>query len=154
MKCGVSRMLEEWIVVMIGVAVVAIAIAVAAVYLKNREVGVIVNRQRLKVYEDLFHAITALNVAGNDPDRLNRAKMQLAFTLNRLNLVASPDVLTQVNQLLDFLNECKDNEFDVLKQLNILNSIVIAVRNDLDPATARFFEKEKFRFKFYSPKRQ
>lgn len=146
-------MLEDWIVVTVGVVVVAAAVCASYVYGKNKEIKLIRDRQKLKAYEELFHAITSINVAGGDPDKLVRAKMHLALTLNKLNILASPEVLRAVNQLLEFLNECSDNDFDVLKQMNILNSIVRAVRMDLDPKSAREFEDLQFRFKFYSPKR-
>ncbi|MDD1720111.1 MAG: hypothetical protein LUQ25_08640 [Methanoregulaceae archaeon] len=146
-------MLEDWIVVTVGVIVVAAVVSVSYVIGKNREIKLIRDRQKLKAYEELFHAITSINVAGSDPEKLVRAKMHLALTLNKLNLLASPEVLKNVNLLLDFLNECTDNNFDILKQMNILNTIVRAVRMDLDPKTAREFEDLQFRFKFYSPKR-
>jgi hypothetical protein len=59
-----------------------------------------------------------------------------------------------VNELLDFLNECQDSDYEVLKQLNILNNIVRAVRKDLDPASAQQLEESQFRFRFYSPPRE
>ena len=146
-------MLEDWIVVTVGVIVVAGVVCASYVHGKNKEIKLIRDRQKLKAYEELFHAVTAINVAGGDPEKLVRAKMHLALTLNKLNILASAEVLKSVNQLLDFLNECTDNDFDVLKQMNILNSIVRAVRMDLDPKSAREFEDLQFRFKFYSPKR-
>ncbi|MDD1717565.1 MAG: hypothetical protein LUO88_00685, partial [Methanoregulaceae archaeon] len=71
--------------------------------------------------------------------------------LNRINLNAGPGVLSHVNELLDFLNECTDNDYDVLKQLNILNSIVRAVRDEIDPESMRALGESNFRFRFFSP---
>jgi hypothetical protein len=85
--------------------------------------------------------------------KLNIAKKKLAYNLNRLNLVAGEEVLKQVNELLDFLNETPDGNFDVLKQLNILNNLIRAARKDLDPASARSLEESGFRFRFYAPPR-
>lgn len=146
-------MLEYWIVVTIGVIVVVCTICAAYLYSESRELRVIQNRHKLKVYEDLFHAITELNVAGTDPYKAERAKKHLAYTLNRMNLVANRDILKNVNLLLDFLNETPEGEYDVLKQLNILNSIVKAIRREIDPVTARGLEESQFRFRFYSPPR-
>jgi hypothetical protein len=97
--------------------------------------------------------VTELNVAGDDTYKLNIAKKRLAYTLNRLNLVAGEEVLKQVNELLDFLNEAPDGKFDVLQQLNILNTIIKAARRDLDPASARALEESGFRYRFYAPPR-
>ncbi|MCG7854379.1 MAG: hypothetical protein MIO88_00845 [Methanoregulaceae archaeon] len=147
-------MLEYWIVVTIGVIVVVAALCMTYLYAESRELRLVRSRYRLKVYEELFNAITDLNVAGTDGYKLERAKKRLAITLNRLNLVASEDVLRPVNELLDFLNETPDGNFDVLRQLNILNNIVRAARKDLDPASAQAIEATGFRFRFYSPPRE
>ncbi len=146
-------MLEEWIVVTAGVAIIIIALCITNLLSAQRESRAIRERYKLTVYGDLLNAVTGINVASGDVYRLGQAKMALARTLNRLNLVASPDVLKHVNELLDFMNECSDGEYDQLKELNILNQIVRAVRRDLDPKTARVLEDSGFRFKFYSPPR-
>jgi hypothetical protein len=146
--------LEYWIVVTIGVIVVVAALCMTYLYAESRELRLVRSRYRLKVYEELFHALTDMNVAGTDGYKLERAKMRLAFTLNRLNLVASEEVLRHVNELLDFLNETPEGNFDVLRQLNILNNIVRAARKDLDPASAQAIEASGFRFRFYSPLRE
>jgi len=67
--------------------------------------------------------------------------------------VAGKEVLKNVNALLDFLNETPEGGYDVLKQLNIMNTIVKAIRREIDPATARELEESQFRFRFYSPPR-
>jgi hypothetical protein len=95
-----------------------------------------------------------MNVAGTDGYRLGQAKKRMAFALNRLNLVASEEVLKRVNDLLDFLNEIPEGNFDMLRQLNLLNAIVLAARKDLDPASARAIEASGFRFRFYAPARE
>ncbi|HON80658.1 MAG TPA: hypothetical protein PLN56_00120 [Methanoregulaceae archaeon] len=147
-------MLEYWIVVTIGVIVVVVALCLTYLFAESRELRMVRSRYRLKVYEELFHAITDMNVAGSDEYRLDRAKKRMAFTLNRLNLVASEEVLKRVNELLDFLNEAAEGNLDLLRQLNLLNAIVIAARKDLDPASARAIEASGFRFKFYTPARE
>ena len=147
-------MLEYWIVVTIGVIVVVVALCLTYLFAESRELRMVRSRYRLKVYEELFHAITDMNVAGSDEYRLDRAKKRMAFTLNRLNLVASEEVLKRVNDLLDFLNEIPEGNFDMLRQLNLLNAIVLAARKDLDPASARAIEASGFRFRFYAPARE
>jgi hypothetical protein len=146
-------MLEYWIVVTIGVIVVIAALCITYLYAEARELRLVRSRYRLKVYEELLHAVTELNVSGADAYKLNAAKKRLAYTLNRLNLVASEGVLKQVNELLDFLNEAPEGNFDVLKQLNILNNIIREARKDLDPASARALEESGFRYRFYAPPR-
>ena len=144
-------MLEYWIVVTIGVIVVVSALCITYLYAENRELRLVRSRYRLKVYEELLHAVTDLNIAGADAYKLDMAKRRLAQTLNRLNLVASGDVLKGVNDLLDFLNETPSGNYDVLRQTNILNAIVRAARNDLDPDSAKDLEDTAFRFRFYAP---
>jgi hypothetical protein len=146
-------MLEYWIVVTIGVIVVIAALCVTYLYAEGRELRLVRSRYRLKVYEELLHDVTELNVAGSDTYKLNMAKKRLAYTLNKLNLVASKDVLKQVNELLDFLNETPEGNFDVLKQLNILNNFIKEARQDLDPASARALAESGFRYRFYAPPR-
>jgi len=145
--------LEYWIVVTIGVIVVVIALCLTYLYAESRELRLVRSRYRLKVYEELFHAVTDLNVAGADGYKLDMAKRRLAHTLNRLNLVASGEVLKNVNELLDFLNETPSGNYDVLRQTNILNTIVRAARKDLDPDSAKELEDTAFRFRFYAPPR-
>ncbi len=147
-------MLEYWIVVTIGIIVVVVALCLTYLYAESRELRLVRSRYRLKVYEELFHAITDMNVAGTDGYRLGQAKKRMAFALNRLNLVASEEVLKRVNDLLDFLNEIPEGNFDMLRQLNLLNAIVLAARKDLDPASARAIEASGFRFRFYAPARE
>lgn len=146
-------MLEYWIVVTIGVIVVISALCITYLYAESRELRLVRSRYRLKVYEELFHAVTDLNVAGSDVYKLDMAKRRLAHTLNRLNLVASGEVLKNVNELLDFLNETPSGNYDVLRQTNILNTIVRAARKDLDPDSAKELEDTAFRFRFYAPPR-
>ena len=146
-------MLEYWIVVTIGVIVVVSALCLTYLYAESRELRLVRSRYRLKVYEELFHAVTDLNVSGSDVYKLDMAKRRLAHTLNRLNLVASGEVLKNVNELLDFLNETPSGNYDVLRQTNILNTIVRAARKDLDPDSAKELEDTAFRFRFYAPPR-
>ncbi len=146
-------MLEYWIVVTIGVIVVIAALCVTYLYAESRELRLVRSRYRLKVYEELLHAVTELNVAGADTYKMSIAKKRLAYTLNRLNLVAGEEVLKQVNELLNFLNEAPEGNLDVLQQLNILNNIIKAARRDLDPASARALEESGFRYRFYAPPR-
>ena len=75
-------MLEYWIVVTFGVIVVVAALCMTYLYAESRELRLVRSRYRLKVYEELFNAITDLNVAGTDAYKLERAKKRLAITLN------------------------------------------------------------------------
>ncbi len=146
-------MIEYWIVVATGVVAIVCVICGAYAYseAKNREHAW--NRVKLRAYEGLLQAVMEMNVAADDPYALGRAKRHLAVTLNRINLVAGPMVLAHVNELLDFLNENLQGDYDVLKEKNILNSIVRAARRELDPAGARALEEIQFRYRFYNPPR-
>ena len=86
--------------------------------------------------------------------KMDIAKKNLALTLNRLNLVGSSGVLKSVSDLLDFLNEHKDKDFDTLRLHNILNTLVIEARRDLNPIHARRVEESQVRYRFFSPVRK
>jgi len=146
-------MFEDWIVVISGVVVVIIVAAVALLQLRGAERRMHENTYRLRVYTDLLNAITELNLSGDDPYKKDIAKKNLAITLNRLNLVGSIGVLRSTNDLLDFLNEHKDKEFDTLRLHNILNTLVIEARRDLNPSHARRVEEAQVRYRFFAPPR-
>jgi len=146
-------MIEDWIVVTCGVVVVIIVAAVAVLQLRGAERRMHENTHKLRVYTDLLNAITELNLSGGDTYKMDIAKKNLAMTLNRLNLVGSTGVLRSTNDLLDFFNEYKDKEFDTLRLHNILNTLVIEARRDLNPSHARSVEEARIRFRFFAPPR-
>jgi len=146
-------MSEDWVVVTCGVIVVIIVAAVALLQLRKAERRMHENTHKLRVYSDLLNAITDLNLSAGDPYKMDIAKKNLAMTLNRLNLVGSIGVLKSTNDLLDFLNEHKDKEFDTLRLHNILNTLVIEARRDLNPSHARKVEEAQVRFRFFAPPR-
>jgi len=146
-------MFEDWVVVTCGVVVVVIVAAAALLLLRKAERRMHENTHKLRVYSDLLNAITDLNLSTGDPYKMDIAKKNLAMTLNRLNLVGSIGVLKSTNDLLDFLNEHKDKEFDTLRLHNILNTIVIEARRDLNPSHARKVEEAQVRFRFFAPPR-
>jgi hypothetical protein len=146
-------MSEDWIVVICGVIVVIIIAAIVLLQLRKAEHRMHENVYKLRVYSDLLNAITELNLAGGDSYKMDIAKKNLALTLNRLNLVGSIGVLKSTNDLLDFLNEHKDKEFDTLRLHNILNTLVIEARRDLNPAHARKVEEAQVRYRFFAPPR-
>jgi len=144
-------MIEDWIVVICGV--VAIVVVMTATLLKIREAERRMHEStyKLKVYTDLLNAITELNLATGDPYKMDVAKKNLALTLNRLNLVGSSGVLKSTSDLLDFLNEHKDKDYDTLRLHNILNTLVIEARRDLNPTHARRVEEAHVRYRFFAP---
>jgi hypothetical protein len=146
-------MFEDWVVVTCGVIVVIIVAAVALLQLRRAERRMHENTHKLRVYSDLLNAITDLNLSTGDSYKMDIAKKNLAMTLNRLNLVGSIGVLKSTNDLLDFLNEHKDKEFDTLRLHNILNTLVIEARRDLNPSHARKVEEAQVRFRFFAPPR-
>ncbi|MFA4877098.1 MAG: hypothetical protein WC586_06760 [Methanoregula sp.] len=144
-------MIEDWIVVTCGVVVVILIVAVTLLKLRAAERRMHENTHKLKVYSDLLNAITELNLAGGDPYKMDIAKKNLALTLNRLNLVGSTGVLKSTNDLLDFLNEHKDKDYDTLRLHNILNTLVIEARRDLNPTHAKQVEEAQVRYRFFAP---
>ena len=146
-------MLEDTIVVTAGLVGVIIILAAVLWKLRGAERMMHDSTAKLKVYTDLLNAITELNLAGGDPYKMDVAKKNLAMTLNRLNLVGSTGVLRSTNDLLDFLNEHKDREFDTLRLHNILNALVSEARRDLNPSHARKVEEAQVRYRFFAPPR-
>jgi hypothetical protein len=144
-------MLEDWIVVTIGVIVVVCAFCVLIVVIRRQEHRLFESRYKMQIYSDVLHAVTELNLAGNDSYKLDIAKKNLAYTVNRLNLVGSARVLKSTNDLLDFLNEHAGKDFDALRLHNILNTLVIEARRDINPEHARRVEEAQVRFRFFSP---
>ena len=147
-------MLEDWIVVTCGVIIVVIVFCYTLIVIRKHERNLVESRYKMQIYSDLLHAVTELNLAGNDSYKIDIAKKGLAYTVNRLNLVASARVLKSTNDLLDFLNEHAGKDFDALRLHNILNTIVIEARRDLNPEHARRVEEAQVRFRFFSPPKQ
>jgi hypothetical protein len=146
-------MAEDWLAVVLGVVAISIIAAWVLVELRRTERRMHEDVYRLRVYTDLLNAITDLNLSAGDSYRLDIAKKNLAMTLNRLNLVGSIGVLRSTSDLLDFLNEHRDKEFDTLRLHNILNALVIEARRDLNPSHARKVEEAQVRFRFFAPPR-
>jgi hypothetical protein len=146
-------MTDDWIVTVCGVIVIIVAIAIAAWKIRSAERQMHESTHKFRVYTDLLNAITELNLAGDDPYKLDVAKKNLALTLNRLNLVGSTGVLKSTNDLLDFLNEYKDKSYDTLRLHNILNTLVIQARRDLNPTHAKRIEDAQVRYRFFAPPR-
>ena len=144
-------MLEDWLVVTAGVVIVVIAVTVTVIRLREAERRMHDSTYKLKIYTDLLNAVTEMNLAGSDAYKLDIAKKNLALTVNRLNLIASSGVLRSVNDLLDFFNEHRDKEFDALRLHNILNTLVIEARRDLNPSHARRVEESQVRYRFFAP---
>lgn len=144
-------MIEDWIVVICGVVAVIIVLAITLWKLREAERRSHESTHKLRVYTDLLNAITELNLAMGDPYKMDVAKKNLAMTLNRLNLIGSTGVLKSTNDLLDFLNEHKDKDYDTLRLHNILNTLVIEARRDLNPSHARKVEEAQVRFRFFAP---
>jgi hypothetical protein len=145
-------MTDDWMYLLLTIIGIGIIICITCLYMKSREIKLIKDRHKLKVYQEFFHAVTDLNTAGKEPDRVSRAKMRLAYILDNMNIVADPAVLKTANEFLDFLNECPDGDYDVLKELNILNVIIRAMRADLGYQGGRQLDESEFRFRFYIPK--
>jgi hypothetical protein len=144
---------EDWIIVAAGVVAIVIVLALTLWKLREAERRSHESTHKLKVYTDLLNAITELNLAGGDPYKMDIAKKNLAMTLNRLNLIGSTGVLKSTNDLLDFLNEHKDKDYDTLRLHNILNTLVIEARRDLNPSHARKVEEAQVRYRFFAPPR-
>jgi hypothetical protein len=144
-------MIEDWIVIACGVVAIVLILALTVYKLMASERRMHENTHKLRVYTDLLNAITELNLAGGDPYKMDIAKKNLAMTLNRLNLIGSTGVLKSTNDLLDFLNEHKEKEYDTLRLHNILNTLVIEARRDLNPSHARKVEEAQVRYRFFAP---
>lgn len=149
-----ADVLSDVLVFTCGMVIVIAIVAVAFVKFRAAERKVHENSYKLKVYADLLNAVTEINLAYGDSYKMEIAKKDLALTLNRLNLVASSGVLKSVSDLLDLFNESKDKEFDTLRLHNILNTIVIEARRDLNPSHAQKVEESRVRYRFFAPARK
>jgi hypothetical protein len=141
-------------VITCGVIIVLVVLAVTFLRLRSAERRMHESGYKLRAYTDLLNAVTEINLAGNDSYKMDIAKKNLALTLNRLNLIASSGVLKSVSDLLDFLNEHKEKDFDTLRLHNILNTLVIEARRDLNPSHARRVEESRVRYRFFAPLRK
>ena len=141
-------------VVTCGVVIVIVVLAVSFIRLRSAERRMHESSYKLKAYTDLLNAVTKINLSGGDSYKMDIAKKNLALTLNRLNLIASSGVLKSVSDLLDFLNEHKEKDFDTLRLHNILNTLVIEARRDLNPSHARRVEESRVRYRFFAPVRK
>lgn len=144
-------MSEDWIVGVCGIIVVVVAVCLTLIIIRREQRHLIESKYKMLVYSELLHAVTELNLAIDDQYKIDRAKKNLAYSVNRLNLIASSGVLKSTNDLLDFLNEHSGKEFDALRLHNILNSLVIEARRDLNPDHARKVEEAQVRFRFFAP---
>ena len=144
-------MSEDWIVVACGIIVVVLAFCLTLIIIRREQRHLIESKYKMLVYSELLHAVTELNLAIDDQYKIDRAKKNLAYSVNRLNLIASSGVLKSTNDLLDFLNEHSGTEFDALRLHNILNALVIEARRDLNPDHARKVEEAQVRFRFFAP---
>jgi len=149
-----AEVLSDIIIITFGIVVV-VAVVMAAFYkIRTAERRMHENTYKLKVYTDLLNAVTEINLAYGDSYKMDIAKKDLALTLNRLNLVASSGVLRSVSDLLDLFNQTGEKEFDPLRLHNILNTIVIEARRDLNPAHAQKVEESRVRYRFFAPTRK
>jgi len=144
-------MLEDWIVVTCGVVAIIIVMTLTLLKIRSTERRMQESTYKLPVYTDLLNSITELNLATGDPYKMDIAKKNLAMTVNRLNLVGSSGVLKSASDLLDFLNEHRDKDYDTIRLHNILNTLVIEARRDLNPKNARRVEEAHVRYRFFSP---
>jgi hypothetical protein len=144
----------DLLVITCGVVIVIVVLAVTFIRLRSAERRMQESSYKLRAYTDMLNAVTEINLAHGDSYKMDIAKKNLALTLNRLNLVGSSGVLKSVSDLLDFLNEHKDKDFDTLRLHNILNTLVIEARRDLNPIHARRVEESQVRYRFFSPVRK
>jgi hypothetical protein len=149
-----ADIIDDVLIFTCGIVIVIAFVTVAFMKLRSAERRMHESSYKLKVYTDLLNAVTEINLAFGDSYKMDIAKKDLALTLNRLNLIASSGVLKSVNDLLDLFNESKDKEFDALRLHNILNTIVIEARRDLNPSHARRVEESRVRYRFFAPARK
>lgn len=149
-----SDITPDVLIITTGIVIGILILAACFLKLRTAERRMHENSHKLKVYTDLLNAVTELNLAAGDSYKMEIAKKDLALTLNRLNLIASSGVLKSVNDLLDFFNEAKEKDVDTLRLHNILNTIVIEARRDLNPSHARRVEESRVRYRFFAPVRK
>ena len=149
-----SDITVDVLIIICGIVIAIAIVSAAFMKLRAAERRMHESSYKLKAYTDLLNAVTEINLACGDSYKMDIAKKDLALTLNRLNLIASSGVLRSVNDLLDLFNESKDKEFDALRLHNVLNTIVIEARRDLNPSHARRVEESRVRYRFFAPARK
>ena len=63
-------MADEWIMVMSGVVVIVVAFSLALMIIQREERRSIGSKYKMLVYSELLHAVTELNLAGDDQYRI------------------------------------------------------------------------------------
>jgi len=149
-----SDIIGDVFVITCGIVIVIVSLVVSFLKLRSAERRMHESSYKLRVYTDLLNAVTEINLAAGDSYKMDIAKKDLALTLNRLNLIASSGVLKSVNDLLDLFNEAREKDIDALRLHNILNTIVIEARRDLNPSHARRVEESRVRYRFFAPVRK
>ncbi|MFA6364130.1 hypothetical protein [Methanoregula sp.] len=149
-----SDIIGDVFVITCGIVIVIVILVVSFLKLRTAERRMHESSYKLRVYTDLLNAVTEINLAAGDSYKMDIAKKDLALTLNRLNLIASSGVLKSVNDLLDLFNEAREKDIDALRLHNILNTIVIEARRDLNPSHARRVEESRVRYRFFAPMRK
>ena len=74
---------SDLFVVTCGVIIVIVVLAVTFIRLRSAERRMHESSYKLKAYTDLLNAVTEINLAGADSDKMDIAKKNLALTLNR-----------------------------------------------------------------------
>jgi uncharacterized membrane protein len=149
-----SDIIGDVFVITCGIVIVIVILVVSFLKLRTAERRMHESSYKLRVYTDLLNAVTEINLAAGDSYKMDIAKKDLALTLNRLNLIASSGVLKSVNDLLDLFNEAREKDIDAIRLHNILNTIVIEARRDLNPSHARRVEESRVRYRFFAPMRK
>jgi len=123
------------VVALIGVFAGALPVGLSYVATKNKEINANIRAEKIKRYDDLVGAITAIVMTGfeNDHKQINH----LVSANNRAHAYASDLVLEKCNDLLDAMT--KEVQTGVLtpdgsdRIIAAINQVYVAIRKDINP---------------------
>ncbi|MEL4304660.1 hypothetical protein [Methanococcoides sp. LMO-2] len=100
---------------------------------------------RLDIYSEFLSGISDLG----SESKTHEAHLKVAQSISKMNLIASPEVLSNVNKLLDYINAARNGApYTQAEQDKILRQIIIAIRKDIKQEESNLRD---FDFRIISP---
>jgi hypothetical protein len=99
---------------------------------------------KLDKYTDFLGGFAEIGGA----NKTREAHLRIANAVNTMNLFASPEVLSNVYRLLDYVSSHQGDSYSVAEQNEIIQGIILAIRHDLGESTSGL---ATFSFRTISP---
>jgi hypothetical protein len=104
---------------------------------------------RLKELDFKIHIYNQLMIGFSDlgsPHKTYEAHQKVANAISLINLFGNKDVLTKINNLLDYLNS-KKQDYEIDEQDRLTNDIILSIRKDLKQKNRKM---KNFKFQIIS----